>query len=185
MLPTLYLLLRRLEDFPNTAPGVTFRAQAEKWIAPLPTRRRKPVKPATIVGWRSVLDNWVPPNIGDKPLSDVSNGEMRGLIERMEAGGLSAKTFVNYAEVVKLVAASAVDPNGKQIYPRKWNHDFIGLPIVEPHKQRRPTVSKQELEQILSVAGKRWQFLSENAQRRSGHRHPQTACPDVARADEA
>jgi hypothetical protein len=32
----------------TTAPAITFRGQAEKWIASLSTRRRKPVKPATI-----------------------------------------------------------------------------------------------------------------------------------------
>jgi hypothetical protein len=34
----------------NTAPATTFCAQATKWIASLATRRRKPVKPATIHG---------------------------------------------------------------------------------------------------------------------------------------
>ena len=35
----------------TTAPATTLRIQAEKWIASLSTRRRKPVKPATISGW--------------------------------------------------------------------------------------------------------------------------------------
>jgi hypothetical protein len=72
------------------------------------------------------------------------------------AAKLSPKTIVNYTQVVKLVVASAVDPNGEQLYPRKWNHDFIGLPIIEPNKQRRPTVSKAEL---LSPAYYRLQFF--------------------------
>ena len=55
-----------------------------------------------------------------------------------------------YAEVVKLVVASAVDPNGEQIHPRKWNHDFVGWPIVEQHKQHRPTITKEELEQVIA-----------------------------------
>jgi len=58
--------------------------------------------------------------------SHVSNAEMHQLIEKMEAGGLSPKTIVNYSAVVKLVIASAVDADCEQIYPRKWNHDFIG-----------------------------------------------------------
>jgi hypothetical protein len=33
----------------NTAPATTFRAQAKLWIESLPTRRRKPVKPCTVV----------------------------------------------------------------------------------------------------------------------------------------
>lgn len=143
----------------NTALATTFRSQAEKWIESLATRRRKPVKPATIVGWKCALDKWILPNTGDKPLSEVSNGVLRELIEEMVAAKLSPKTIVNYTQVVKLVVASAVDPNGEQVYPRKWNHDFIGLPIVEPHKQHRPTVTKQELEQILTGTSKRWGLL--------------------------
>lgn len=139
----------------NTTPATTFRSQAEKWIDSLATRRRKPVKPATIVGWRCALDKWILPSIGDKPLSEVSNGVLRELIEKM-AANLSPKTIVNYTQVVKLVVASAVDPDGEQIFPRKWNHDFIGLPIIEPHKQHRPTVTKGELEQVLAGTSKRW-----------------------------
>jgi hypothetical protein len=82
---------------------------------------------------------------------DSSNAAMRELIEAMEARGLSAKTIVNYTGVVKLVVASAVDANGDQIYPPKWNHDFIGLRIIEPHKQHRPTVTKAEVEEIFPL----------------------------------
>lgn len=142
----------------NTGPATTFRAQAEKWIDSLSKRRRKPVKPATLVGWRCALDKWLLPNIGDRPLSEVSNGVLRELVEKM-AAKLSPKTIVNYTQVVKLVVASAVDPNGEQLYPRKWNHDFIGLPIIEPNKQRRPTVSKAELEEILASTSRRWGLL--------------------------
>ncbi len=34
----------------STTPGMTFREQAKRWIASLATRRRRPVKPATIFG---------------------------------------------------------------------------------------------------------------------------------------
>ena len=140
----------------NTAPGTTFRAQAEKWIESLGTRRRKPVKPATICNWRHALDKWILPNIGDMPLSDVSNGALRELVEKMAAAGLSPKTIVNYTQVVKLVVASAVDEDGEQIHPRKWNHDFIGLPIVDPTKQSRPSITGAELAEILSGTSRRW-----------------------------
>lgn len=38
-----------------------------------------------------------------------------------------------------MVVASAVDKEGEQIYPRKWNHDFIDLPVVEQAKQKNKT----------------------------------------------
>jgi len=143
----------------NTAPATTFRAQAEKWIQSLPMRRRKPVKPATIFSWQHALDKWILPHIGDKLLGEVSNGVLRELVEKMAAAGLSPKTIVNYTQVVKLVVASAVDADGEQLYRRKWNHDFIGLPIVEPNKQHRPSVTKAELGEILATTNKRYGVL--------------------------
>ncbi len=143
----------------NTTPATTFRAQAAKWIESLSTRRRKPVKPATIFAWQHALDKWVLPSLGDRFLGDVSNGALRELIDKMTTEGLSAKTIVNYAQVVKLVVASAVDANGEQVYPRKWNHDFVGLPIVKKEEQYRPTVSESELEEILASAKTRYSVL--------------------------
>jgi integrase len=136
----------------NTASALTFREQAERWIAALATRRRKPVKPATIFNWQHVLDGWILPNLGDKLMSEVSNGALRELVEKMAAAGLSATTIVNYVQPVKMVIASAVDAEGDQIYPRKWNHEFIQLPIVNKDQQHQPTVDATEIESILANA---------------------------------
>jgi integrase len=142
-----------------TTPGLTFREQAQRWIASLATRRRRPVKPATIFGWQHALDKWVLPTIGDMPLAEVSNAALKLLIETMAAGGLSAKTIVNYAQVPKMVVASVVNADGEQIYPRKWNHDFVGLPIVEKNKQHRPTVTEKEVGDLTNHAAYRFAVL--------------------------
>ena len=139
----------------NTAPATTFHQQAESWIASLPARKRRPVKPATISGWRDALNAWLLPHLGDKLLADVSNKAVRELVEKMSAAGLSAKTIVNYVQVVKLVLASAVDEEGEQIYPRTWNHNFIQLPVVRKDKQHRPTVVEAEIREILANVQKR------------------------------
>jgi integrase len=139
----------------NTAPAITFRQQAHWWISSLQVRRRRPVKPATISGWRDALNAWLLPNLGEKLLTDVSNKAVRGLVETMSVAGLSAKTIVNYVQVVKLVVASAVNDEGEQIYPRTWNHDFIQLPMVRKDKQYRPTVTDAELTAILTNTKKR------------------------------
>jgi integrase len=139
----------------NTAPAVTFRQQADWWIASLQGRKRRPVKPATISGWRDALNAWLLPNLGEKLLADVSNKAVRDLVEKMSIAGLSAKTIVNYVQVVKLVVASAVNEEGEQVYPRTWNHDFIQLPMVRKDKQYRPTVTDAELAAILSSTKKR------------------------------
>jgi integrase len=143
----------------TTTPAMSFRAQAQRWIAAMPTRRRRPVKPATIFGWQHALDRWILPTLGDRLLSEVSNGALRELIEKMASGGLAPKTIVNYVQVVKMVVASAVDADGEQIYPRKWNHDFVGLPIVQKEKQHRPTVTESEVSTVLSKTRRRYSLL--------------------------
>ena len=143
----------------TTTPGTTFREQAKRWIASLATRRRRPVKPATIFGWQHALDKWILPTLGDKPVADVSNAALKLLLETMAAGGLSAKTIVNYAQVPKMVVASVVTAEGEQVYPRTWNHDFMGLPIIDPNKQHRPTVTETEVGALTTSAAYRFAVL--------------------------
>ena len=67
-------------------------------------------------------------------MAEVSNAALKLLIATMAAGGLAPKTIVSYSLVVKMVVASVVNTEGDQIYPRKWNHDFVGMPIVDKDK---------------------------------------------------
>jgi len=143
----------------NTTPATTFKQQSERWLDYLATRTRKPVKPATIAGWEQALKAWLLPNIGEKPLADVTNKVLRELVAKMNAAKLSPKTIVNYTQVVKLVVASAVNENGDQIHPRVWNNDFAGVPIVDKTKQRRPTMTQTELEEILTSVKDRYRIL--------------------------
>jgi hypothetical protein len=80
------------------------------------------------------LNNWINPNIADVPLSEVNNAVMKSLVAKMVEGDLSAKTIDTYSQAVKMVvtsAVSAVNDEGEEIYPRKWNHEFIDLPLVQ------------------------------------------------------
>jgi len=140
----------------NTSPATTFRQQAERWISSLATRRRKPVKPATIARWRYSLNKWLLPTLGNTPLSDVDNLALRDVVEKLATAGLAPSSIVSIVQVVKLVVASALTTEGEEIYPRKWNHDFVGLPIVDPTKQHRPTVARAELETILAALKPRY-----------------------------
>jgi integrase len=49
--------------------------------------------------------------------------------------------------------------DGEQIHPRKWNHDFIGLPIVKNENQYRPSVNESELGEILASAKERYAII--------------------------
>ena len=42
--------------------------KAERWLAAIRIRRRKPVKPATLAGWWHSLDKWLLPLIGETRL---------------------------------------------------------------------------------------------------------------------
>src|SRR5277367_1900821 len=83
----------------------------------------------------------------------------KGLIEKMISAGLSAQSVVNYTKVVKMVVASAINAEGEQLYPLKWNHDFIGMPILKREEQRRPTLTEAELGEVLASTNKRYGVL--------------------------
>ena len=124
---------------PTRLGVVMFREQASRWLEHLRTRKRKPVAPGTIEDWERTLKNWINPNIGDCPISDVGNGVLKALVAKMAEKGLSAKTIENYLQIPKMVVASVTDDEGNQVYPRKWNHAFMDMPIVDESKQNRPS----------------------------------------------
>ena len=76
-------------------PGTTFRQQAEWWMESLSTRRRRPLRPATLYGWQHCLDRWILPNLGNKLVSEVGNGALRQFVEILTAARLAPKTIVN------------------------------------------------------------------------------------------
>ena len=135
--------------------GTTFRNQAERWLQNMRTRKRKPVATATLDNWESCLKNWLNPNIGDVPLSDINNAALKSVVANMSDGGLSPKSINNYAQVVKMVVAYAVNDQGEQIYPRKWNHEFIDMPVVDKDKQNTPCFSAGVMTGLASWRKKR------------------------------
>ncbi len=105
--------------------------RAERWLAAIRIRRRKPVKPARLAGWRHSLDKWLLPLIGETRLADVGNATLKTVIEKMTASGLAAKSILSHSRLVKVVVASAVNTEGEELYPRKWNHEFCEMPIID------------------------------------------------------
>ncbi len=125
-------------------PGIqTFTQQAAVWLERMRNRKRKPVAPGTIEDWERILRNWITPHIGECSISDVNNGVLRDLVAKMSKKGLSPKTIENYLQVPKMVVASVLDSDGNQVYPRKWNAEFIDMPVVEESRQNRPSFSSE------------------------------------------
>ena len=130
--------------------GITFREQAAIWLNQVKDRKRKPLAPSTVENWESHLEKWINPNIGDLPLGAVNNLAMKELVVKMVASGeLGPKSVENYTQVVKMVVASAVNEQGEQIFPRKWNHEFIDMPVVKKHEQKRPSFTGEIVTQLI------------------------------------
>jgi integrase len=138
------------QTFVEATNGVTFREQMIWFLDHAMNRKRKPVKPATLFSWTNCANKWLNPNLGDIPLASINNAAVKMLVARMHDSGLSAKTITTYIGLVKLVVASAVDKNGEQLFPRKWNHEFIDLPIVDG--QRQPTFPTETMTMIIQKA---------------------------------
>ena len=134
----------------------TFSKQAEEWLKRVTTRKRKPVATATLESWEGALRNWINPAIGTLPLYNVNNSALKTLVAKMSAAGLSPKTINNYSQVVKMVVASAVNEEGEQLFPRKWNHEFVDMPIVEKGKQNTPSFTADVMSGIA-----RWKYKRE------------------------
>ena len=83
--------------------------------------------------------------LGDVPLSQVDNKTVKGLVTKLAEAKLAPKTIVDIVAVAKMVVASARDDNGKRLYPREWNHEFIDLPVVKSKDQDTPTVEAGEV----------------------------------------
>jgi len=104
--------------------------------------------------------------IGDRTLATFDNWEMKELISTMEAEKrengerrFTPKTIVNYYLIAAAVFATAKDRKGKQLFPRQWDLNYIGLPAVDKKTQKTPTLEATEIETILAAAKKLYRVL--------------------------
>jgi len=147
-----------------TSPVTTFKQQAHWWLDEMRAgrivsrKKRVPIKPATLAGYQAAV-NWLNETIGNTPLADIKNEVAKQFVIKMRTAKLADKTIVNYFQVVKAVIASAVTPEGEQLYPRNWNFHFIGLPVIDEKKQSKPSLTTNEVEQILERARGRYKVL--------------------------
>ena len=146
-----------VQQFVETNVGTTFREQAKWFLSHSVNRKRRPAKPATVANWQCCVDKWLNPNIGDLPLASINNGAVKILVAKMHAANLSAQTMTTYVNLVKLIVGSALDDNGDQLFPRKWNNEFIDLPLIENQKQ--PTFTAETLCAIVEKANGQEQVL--------------------------
>ena len=128
------------------------RDQWEVFILQLKIRTRRPCKPATIAAYESFWRVWIEPHLGNMDLSKLENGAMRQFVSVLTQAKLSPASIINITQVVKGVVASAVDANGNQRHPRKWNNDFMDLPIIVKEDQETPILDAGAVQDAISEA---------------------------------
>jgi hypothetical protein len=144
------------QHFIEATSSVTFRDQGEVWLKSLSNRKRNPLEQSTIDTWRYALDKWIYSFFEGRLLADTNNRAMKELVEKM-APKLSAQSIRHYTNIVKGIVSSAIDDNGEEIFPRKWNDEYIDAPmIVNP---RQPSTTTDSLTTIINNATGHYRML--------------------------
>lgn len=149
--------VERFKKVVECATGISFKEQAKVWLSDVQTRKRKPVKPATVRGWQSYLNKWLNPTIGNMLIADANNSALRDVVKRLDEAGLRPKSIRNIVQVVPMVVASAVDGNGDELYPRRWNYEFADVPLIE--RQRTPMFTGEEITRIIAKTAKQERLI--------------------------
>ena len=144
------------QRFIEATSNITFKEQGEFWLKSLLNRKRNPLERSSVNSRRYALDKWVYPQFGEKYLADVHNKALKDLVDRM-AESLAPATIRDYVSWVKDVVGSALDENGEEKFPRKWNDEFIDAPPIGEQKQ--PAVASEGISRILSYARGQYQML--------------------------
>jgi hypothetical protein len=95
------------------------------------------------------------PFFGDKLLANIHNVAMKEFVDHI--ADLSPATIRDYVNIAKSVVASARDEEGKMLFPRAWDDEFIDVPFIED--QNQPTVDKDGMESILREAEEPYRTL--------------------------
>lgn len=131
---------------------MNIRQQSESYLESLQSRRRNPIKPSTLKAYSSYLRTWIVPLVGAEDLATFENGAMRKFVAKLAQAGLAPATTVGVVNCLKGIVGSALDENGNETYPRKWNNEFTDLPLVVQRDQKAPVIGRAALETAISGA---------------------------------
>jgi hypothetical protein len=143
------------QTFVESSSTITFKHQAEIWLKSLADRKRNPLEQTTIDTRRYALEKWMYPFLGEILLADVNNRAMKEFVDHISK--LSPATIRDYTNIVKGVVASAINEHGEELFPRKWNEEFIDAPVVK--HQNQPSSNKEGVEAILREATGQYRVL--------------------------
>jgi integrase len=129
---------------------ITFAMQAERFLEQGATRKRNPLRPASLRTYRAQIGTHLLPLIGKMNLELVGNKIVNELVSELTHEGLSARTIALNVTIIKKIRKSAVSENGDQLFPYEWNADVIDAPVADGSKQ--PTVNAQMVQDAISKA---------------------------------
>jgi len=144
------------QQFIEATTSISFREQGEVWLKSLSKRKRNPLEETTIDNRRYAMDKWIYPFLAGRHLADINNRALKELVENM-APHLAAASIRDYLGIVKSVMASAINENGEELFPRKWNEDYIDAPVIDD--QRQPTTTSEGATTIVAKAKGQYQML--------------------------
>src|SRR5208282_852928 len=137
---------------------MNFKQQAETFIKTAQTRRRNPIKAATVRKYEASLEHAYA-LFGARDLSEINNSTLKVLVAKLSADGLSASTIMSVVGAVKLVVGSALNEQGDELYPRTWNAEFMDLPVVNPTSAKAPRMAPAAVTQALGKANGQYKAL--------------------------
>lgn len=114
---------------------------------------------ATVRIYQSYLNSHILPHLGALDLVMIENGAAKTFVSYLNSQKLAPSTVNAIFNVVKAVMASTVDGNGNELYPRKWNPDFIDLPVVSKADQDAPIVAPEQVTAAILAADGQLQAL--------------------------
>jgi integrase len=118
---------------------VTVREQGAIMLQELSARGRKPVADHTVRNYSTDLRLHVYPIIGDLPLSQVHNLQLKSVVQAMTREDYAKGSIVRVISMAKMVVASPKDPTtGVPLYPRKWDSNIIDLPVIDEEEMNTP-----------------------------------------------
>ncbi len=113
---------------------------------------------ANTIDFYSTAVAYLNEQIGYIPLASVDNQEAKALITTMKSAVKDGRrrfcdsTISYYFRIMRQVIASRMDEKFLPVHRREWNLAAIGLPLVNPKNQRRPTMTLKEMTTLLGKA---------------------------------
>lgn len=130
-----------------------FNNQAERFLTQAEQRRKNPVKANTIAAYRSQLNVWILPSLGDMNLGDVQNPQVKALVDTMSQAKLSPSTITSAVSLVKQIVGSAKHEVTRQpLFPVTWDDEYLDVPTVKPSEQDAVAATPQAIEFVIGRA---------------------------------